>query len=142
MAGATEAMSQITLDYAYTRRQFGRPIAQFQAVQVHLVGLAQCAVQLSTAADLAVRALGRGKGTLEVAAAKIVADDAAEAGTRAAHQAHGAIGMTREYPLHLLTRRLWAWRHEYGTSRQWSRRLGQLAMNTGPDGLFPLIAGG
>ncbi len=142
MAGATEAMSQLTLDYANTRRQFGRPVAHFQAVQVHLVGLAQCAVQLSTAADLAVRALERGNGSFEVAAAKIVADDAAEAGTRSAHQAHGAMGMTREYPLHLLTRRLWAWRHEYGTSRQWSRRLGHLAVSTGPDALFPLVAGG
>ena len=29
---------------------------------------------------------------------------------RAAHQAHGAMGMTQEYPLQHLSRRLWSWR--------------------------------
>jgi acyl-CoA dehydrogenase len=142
MAGATEAMTRMTLDYTQNRRQFGRPVAQFQAVQLHLVEVAQCAAQLSTAADLAVRAFGRGNGLLEVAAAKVVAEDVAEAGTRAAHQAHGAMGVTREYPLHLFTRRLWAWRREYGTAREWSRNVGQLAVDAGPDGLFPLVADG
>jgi acyl-CoA dehydrogenase len=111
-AGALESLAQLTIDYAHSRRQFGRPIAGFQAVQHHLVGVAQCAVRASMAADLAVRALEAGDARFEVAAAMIVADAAAVEATRAAHQAHGAMGVTREYPLHHFSRRLGAWRHE------------------------------
>jgi len=46
-AGALEAMSQLTIDYTNDRRQFGRPVAAFQAVQHHLVTVAQCAVRAS-----------------------------------------------------------------------------------------------
>jgi acyl-CoA dehydrogenase len=141
MAGAAEAMSQLTVSYAHERHQFGQPIARFQAVQQHLVTGAQCAAQISVAADLAVRALERGPAEFEIAAAKVIADDAAVAGTRAAHQAHGAMGMTREYPLHRLSRALWSWRHEYGPARSWSRQLGVLAAEAGPDRLFPLVTG-
>jgi acyl-CoA dehydrogenase len=141
MAGATEAMRDLTVGYAHERHQFGQPIARFQAVQQHLVTVAQCAAQLSVAADLAVRALERGPAELEIAAAKIIADEAAVTGTRAAHQAHGAIGMTREYPLHRLSRALWSWRHEYGHARSWSRELGALAVEAGPDALFSLVTG-
>jgi acyl-CoA dehydrogenase len=141
MAGAAEAMSRMTVEYAYQRHQFGQPIARFQAVQQHLVVVAQCAAQLTMAADLAVRAAERGPARLEIAAAKVIADDAAVTGTRAAHQAHGAMGMTREYPLHRLTRALWSWRHEYGHARIWSLQLGDLAREAGADGLFSLVTG-
>lgn len=139
MAGAAEAMRDLTVRYTHERHQFGQPIARFQAVQQHLVTAAQCAAQLSVAADLAVGALERGTAELEIAAAKVIADDAAVAGTRAAHQAHGAMGVTREYPLHRLSRALWSWRHEYGHARSWSRQLGELAIAAGADGLFPLV---
>jgi acyl-CoA dehydrogenase len=141
MAGAAEAMSELTVRYTQERHQFGQPIARFQAVQQHLVTVAQCAAQLSVASDLAVRALERGPAELEIAAAKVVADEVAVVGTRAAHQAHGAIGMTQEYPLHRLSRALWSWRHEYGHARSWTRQLGRMAFAAGPDGLFPLVTG-
>jgi acyl-CoA dehydrogenase len=141
MAGATGAMSDLTIRYTHERHQFGQPIARFQAVQQHLVTVAQCAAQMSVAADLAVRALERGPAELEIAAAKVIADEVAVVGTRAAHQAHGAMGMTREYPLHRLSRALWSWRHEYGHARHWSRQLGDLTFATGADGLFTLVTG-
>ena len=75
-----------------------------------------------------------------VAAARVVMDDAITLATRAAHQAHGAMGVTREYPLHQLTRRLWAWRHEWGTSTAVApspRRA--TAATAGADALFALI---
>jgi acyl-CoA dehydrogenase len=141
MAGATEAMRDLTVGYAHERHQFGQPIARFQAVQEHLVTVAQCAAQLSVAAELAVRALEQRPAELEIAAAKVIADEAAVTGTRAAHQAHGAIGMTRDYPLHLLSRALWSWRHEYGQARSWRRQVGVMAVENGPDELFSLITG-
>ena len=41
IAGALTAMARLTVAYAGERRQFGRPIAAFQAVQQHLVAIAQ-----------------------------------------------------------------------------------------------------
>src|ERR1700728_4274101 len=131
MAGAAEAMSELTVRYTHERQQFGQPIALFQAVQQHLVTVAQCAAQLSVAADLAARALEERTCDVEITAAKVIADEVAVAGTRAAHQAHGAMGVTREYPLHRLSRALWSWRHEYGHAKTWSRQLGGLAFEAG-----------
>jgi acyl-CoA dehydrogenase len=140
-AGALGAMSRLTVDYTNTRRQFGKPVATFQAVQQHLVTVAQCAVRAEMAADVAVRALADGTDGIELVAARVVVDEAAVLATRAAHQAHGAMGVTREYPLHHLSRRLWAWRHEYGRGTQWRQDLGRRAHTSGADALFPLITG-
>jgi acyl-CoA dehydrogenase len=138
-AGALAAVSQMSIDYTNERRQFGKPVATFQAVQMHLVTAAQCAVKAQMAADIAVRAFERGAGTHEIAAARVVVDDAITIGTRAAHQAHGAMGVTREYPLHQLTRRLWSWRQEWGTTKQWRRELGSTVVARGADDLFALV---
>lgn len=139
-AGALESMSQMTVDYTNSRRQFGRPVAAFQAVQQHLVVAAQCSVRASMAADVAVRAVSAGDGRFEVAAARTVVDEAVVAGTRAAHQAHGAMGVTREYPLQQLTRRLWSWRHEHGPAAAWRRQIGATVVAAGADALWPTIS--
>jgi len=139
MAGAVAAMSELTNDYTAQRRQFGKPVARFQLVQRHLVHLAQDAALLSMAADAAGAAAARGDGAFEIAAAKALAGSVATSATRAAHQAHGAMGMTREYPLHHLSRRLWAWRREYGSQHRWELEVGAAARAAGADGLYPLI---
>ncbi len=140
-AGAMEAMGQMTIDYTHARHQFGQAVARFQAVQQHLVTVAQCSVRLSMAADLACGAMARGSVGAEIAVAKVIADETSVLATRAAHQAHGAMGVTREYPLHQFSRRLWAWRHEYGSGAQWRRQLGREIFAAGPDQLFALITG-
>jgi acyl-CoA dehydrogenase len=86
--------------------------------------------------------MARGAGVVEVAAAKVLTDHAAEVATRAAHQAHGAMGMTQEYALHHVTRRLWSWRREYGDGIWWSEWLGRVAVDQGADRLAALVTGG
>ena len=142
MAGALERMSGLTVGYTNERVQFGRPVARFQAVQKHLVDGAQDAVLVGMAADAAARAAERGDARFEIASAKLLANQAAFTATRAAHQAHGAMGMTREYPLHHVSRRLWAWRSEYGDERHWSARLGAAVRSAGADQLYLAISGG
>lgn len=142
MSGALTAMARLTIAYAGERRQFGRPIAAFQAVQQHLVSLAQHASLATMAVQGATQAAQRGPAGFEIAAAKALASQAALSATRAAHQVHGAMGMTQEYRLHHFSRRLWAWRSEYGDEGYWSRRLGQTVARTGADRLYPLITGG
>jgi acyl-CoA dehydrogenase len=138
-AGAMESVARLTIDYTHARHQFGRPVAAFQAVQQHLVTVAQCAVQVALAADLATAAVAAGDGEFEVAAARVVTERAILEGTRAAHQAHGAMGVTREYPLHLFTRRLWSWRHEYRAARHWRRDLARQVAVAGADDFFATV---
>jgi acyl-CoA dehydrogenase len=138
MAGALVAMARLTVTYAGERRQFGRPIAAFQAVQQHLVGIAEEASLVGAAAEGA----GLIPGSFEIAAAKAVASRAVLTATHAAHQVHGAIGMTQEYRLHHFSRRLWAWRSEYGDEQHWAARLGSALAASQADNLYPAITGG
>lgn len=142
MAGAMEAMSTLTVDYAEERKQFGRPVGRFQAVQQHLVWGAQDAVLTKMAAAVAARDASQDfeGAAFQIASAKALADECASTATRWAHQAHGAMGMTQEYALHHLSRRLWAWRHEYARPGEWTALAGREAERRGADGLYPLIA--
>jgi acyl-CoA dehydrogenase len=142
MAGAVGAVAAMTLRYSGEREQFGRPIGRFQAVQAHLVTIHQQATVVASAVDGAVEAVEAGLGGFEIACAKMLADRAAQLVTAAAHQTHGAIGMTKEYPLHYLTRRLWAWRDEAGGHNRWADRLGAALVASGPDALYPAIQSG
>jgi acyl-CoA dehydrogenase len=142
MAGALNQVLTTTLRYTNERHQFGRPVARFQAVQQHLVHIAQQVAMLDMAADLAIAAADGGDLHFAVRAAKIVADDAARIATRAAHQAHGAMGMTQEYPLHNLTRRLWAWTREYGTGAEAAIALGAAVTSRPVEALWLAITDG
>ncbi len=142
MAGALEAMSALTLGYTAERSQFGRPIGRFQAVQQHLVwGAQDAAITKMTAQVASVHAADDVLAArFEIAAARQIANESAATATRWAHQAHGAMGMTQEYALHHLSRRLWAWRHEYSTPGEWAAVVGEHAVSVGADGLYPLVA--
>ena len=125
MSGAMESASTLTRRYVSDRVQFGRPVAQFQAVQQHIVTLAQMASMSTLAVDRTAHALIRGDADFEVSATKLVVSQNALVSVRAAHQAHGAIGMTREYRLQQLTRRLHAWRSEFGDEIASATQLGE-----------------
>jgi acyl-CoA dehydrogenase len=141
MAGAMGRIRDLTVRYTAERQQFGRPIARFQAVQSLVVQVAEDAL----VADAAVRtAAERGlpaSALFDVAAAKVLAGQSGTSAAAAAHQAHGAIGMTREYELGILTRRLWAWREEYGGEAYWARLLGDSLLDAGPSAVWSQIAG-
>jgi acyl-CoA dehydrogenase len=142
IAGAAGRVLDITVAYTNQREQFGRPVARFQAVAAHLVRLAEQVESVRMAARVAARNATDEPTFLDVAAAKTVASEAAGQIAAAAHQATGAMGMTREYELGQLTRRLWAWREEYGGERAWSTRLGAAIAEGGADELWPTIARG
>ena len=63
--------------------------------------------------------------------------DAVDRATSIAHQVHGAIGFTYEHSLHFATRRLWAWRSEFGSDAFWAEELGGAALARGADALWP-----
>lgn len=143
MAGALEAILDLSVAYAGERCQFGRPIGRFQAVQHLLARLAGEAGIAVAASHGALRAVEAGGGAVEVAAAKVRAGVAAGRGAAIAHQVHGAFGMTQEASLHVFTRRLWAWRDEYGNEAEWAVRLATLVADRGgADALWPLLTEG
>ncbi len=131
IAGAVTGAYEVTRSYIKERVQFGKPIAQFQSVQMHLVELAQAATLTTLCVERAGRAAALGTASLEIVATKSVANRHAGLAVRAAHQAHGAIGMTREYRLQYLTRRLHTWRGEFGDETSLNLRLGAAMADSG-----------
>jgi acyl-CoA dehydrogenase len=89
MAGALDALYEIVVRHAGERHQFGRPIGAFQAVQQHLVTIAQ---QVALA-GVAAQATAQRPGAFEIAAGKLLANHAALSAGRAAHQVLGARGL-------------------------------------------------
>jgi acyl-CoA dehydrogenase len=143
MAGALEKILEQSVQYALDRSQFGRPIAKFQAVQHNLAMLAGEVAAASAAADGAAEACsGPEIGIGEVAIAKVRGGEAAGTGAAIAHQVHGAMGFTYEHSLHHATRRLWAWREEFGNEAVWAQRLGRMVAAHGADRLWPFITRG
>lgn len=141
MAGALRAVSAMTAQYAQERHQFGRALGKFQAIQQSLAVLASEAAAAAAAADIGADAVAAwDQGLLPaVAAAKIRTGEAAGTGAAIAHQIHGAIGFAQEHRLHEYTRRLWAWRDEFGREAEWARDLGRHLAAAGPDGLWPAL---
>ncbi|MDE0366000.1 MAG: acyl-CoA dehydrogenase family protein [Gammaproteobacteria bacterium] len=139
-AGALERVLEMGLRYAGEREQFGRPIARFQAVQHNLAMAAAEVAAAVRASDAAVEAIGGKRFELEVAAAKSRVGEAAGVVVEAIHQVHGAIGFTYEHELHHYTRRLWAWREEFGGEVYWQTRLGERIAALGADAVWDFVA--
>ena len=134
MTGALESLLDRSIQYAGERVQFGKPIGSFQIIQQELARMAGLVAEAATATEVAFAAADRAAGvggevadspTFEIACARVVAGDAAEVAPRIAHQTHGAIGFTYEHSLHFSSRRLWAWRTEFGATETWAARLGE-----------------
>jgi acyl-CoA dehydrogenase len=144
MAGALEAIAELTVRYSAERQQFGRPIGRFQAVAQRLARLSCETEAAALAAAVATRRFAEVgmEATFEVAAAKTTVGRAATEVSADAHQVHGAIGMSQEYPLHHFTRRLWAWRQEWGSQNYWAQILGRRVAEAGASALWPRIATG
>jgi len=98
--GIAESAYELALERARERRQFGRPIAEFQGVQWML---ADMSIQLAAAQALIYKAASRaGEGfpdKLEAAQAKVFAADTAVRVTNDAMQLFGAMGYSRNFAL-------------------------------------------
>lgn len=136
MAGALERVRDLSVQYATERKQFGRALSRFQAIQHSIAVLATDAAAAEAAAGAG---LADPEATLGVAVAKARSGEAAGRAAALAHQVHGAMGFTYEHQLHHLTRRLWAWRDEYGNEMYWQKKLGAALVARGPEALWPTI---
>ena len=138
MAGALDSILEQGVRYATERKQFGRPIANFQAIQHYLAVVAGHVAASGLAAEQAFRAADGGPGdpSFEIAVAKVRVGEAAGIAAGLVHQVHGAIGFTYEHSLHFATRRLWSWRAEFGSESGWAVELGRRVAARGADALW------
>jgi len=101
--GTATRVGELAVQHARTREQFGQPIGGFQAVK-HL-----CAGMLvrTETARAAVYAAAVTADPVDIAAARLLADEAAERGARDCLQVHGGMGFTWECEVHLHLKRAW-----------------------------------
>lgn len=109
--GSAARTTELAVAHARTREQFGQPIGAFQAVK-HL-----CAQMLvrTEVARAAVYAAAVTADPVEIAGARLLADEAATRCARDCLQVHGGMGFTWEADVHLHLKRAWV-RAERGLS--------------------------
>ncbi|MFI8961580.1 acyl-CoA dehydrogenase family protein [Streptomyces sp. NPDC053493] len=109
--GSAARTTELAVAHARTRAQFGQPIGGFQAVK-HL-----CAQMLvrTEVARVAVYAAAVTADPVEIAGARLLADEAAVGCARDCLQVHGGMGFTWEADVHLHLKRAWV-RAERGGS--------------------------
>jgi alkylation response protein AidB-like acyl-CoA dehydrogenase len=106
MVGIAQQAFDITLNYAKTRVQFGRPIGSFQAIKHKLANMV---IDVDGSRYVTYRAawlLREGlPASHEIAVAKAWTNEACRRVVKEGQQVHGGIGYTKEYDLQLYTRR-------------------------------------
>ena len=121
LLGVMERSFAMTLEYLRTRKQFGRPIGSFQALQ-HRAADLQVQIALTRASvESAAASLDRdgdpGRRGAAVSRAKARAAAAGMLVTREAIQMHGGIGYTDEYDAGLYLRRAMVLANQFGSAR-------------------------
>jgi alkylation response protein AidB-like acyl-CoA dehydrogenase len=141
IGGAIARVLAMSVEHANTRKQFGKAIGSFQAIQQQLAILAEeCAAARCAVAQAGVDGATHGQFLFRAAIAKARAGEAASQASAIAHQVHGAIGFAMEHDLHLFTRRLLAWRGEFGNDRHWQAVIGRMVAARGGEALWPMLA--
>jgi len=108
LTGAGDQAFKLTLDYLKTRKQFGRFIGEFQALQhraAHLFSELEIARAATLGALQAIDA-GRDDAPLAASVAKAKAGRVAELAVQEAVQMHGGVGMTDEFDVGLYMKRV------------------------------------
>ncbi len=108
LTGAGDQAFKVTLEYLRTRKQFGKLIGEFQALQ-HRAAHLFTELELSRAATLgALQAIdaGRDDAGLSASIAKAKAGRVAELAVQEAVQMHGGVGMTDEFDVGLFMKRV------------------------------------
>jgi alkylation response protein AidB-like acyl-CoA dehydrogenase len=114
------AIGQAALDrtvaYVQERQQFGKPLIEFQAVQMALADMVLQVEAARLLIDRAARHAGTGlPDPLEVSLAKCTANEMAKRVSDLAMQLHGGNGMTEEYGIERLHRDAHGWAVAGGT---------------------------
>jgi len=118
MVGGMQHTLDITVEYAKMRKQFGKPIGMFQAVQHHCADMYLETESSRSAAYYAAWTLeeNTSEASTAVSIAKAYASDAARTVGNRGIQVHGGMGFTWENDVHLFYRRAKASETAFGDS--------------------------
>jgi alkylation response protein AidB-like acyl-CoA dehydrogenase len=116
--GTATRACELAVQHARTREQFGQPIGAFQAVK-HLCAQLLVRAEVARAAVYAAAVTG---DSADIAAARLLADEAAVRGACDCLQVHGGMGFTWESEVHLHLKRAWV-RAQRGGGRTESEEL-------------------
>jgi alkylation response protein AidB-like acyl-CoA dehydrogenase len=124
-------MLDLSIDYASLRKQFGKPIGAYQAIQHHL---ADVAIQLEFARPVVYRAAHSmahqdPQRAVHVSHAKIVAAEAALLAARHGMQTHGAMGFTWDMDLQIFMKMSWALDAAWGERSRHLARMRAFVLN-------------
>lgn len=136
LLGATRGAYALTRDYVAGREQFGAPLLRLAPVASNLAVMRVHLVEAEAALQRALDGGEPSPGQQVPSEILVCAVTVAAASTEVAaiaHQLHGAIGTTGEYPLARLTRAIWAWRDADQPVAEYERELGERAIAAGPD---------
>lgn len=127
--GLAARLTDMAVDYAKQREQFGRTIGSFQAVK-HICADMLVRAELARAAVHAAAVMlddpDVGDAARAVAGAKLLADEAATGNGRSCVQVHGGMGFTWEVPVHFFLKRAWLHATEFGTADDHAEALARL----------------
>ena len=126
--GAMQTAFEITVEWAFDRYSFGRPLASYQALKHRLADMKvwlEASHAISGEAVAAVSA-GRPEGAELASAAKAYVGHYGSELMQECVQMHGGIGVTFEHDLHLFLRRVTLNRTLLGTPDEHCRRLAEL----------------
>ena len=131
MVGGMQRSLDITVEYAKTRKQFGKPIGMFQAVQHQCADMYLETESARSAVYYAAWALQENApdAASAVSIAKMYASDAARTVGNRAIQVHGGMGFTWENDLHLYYRRAKSSETAFGDATFHRERLAQLVID-------------
>ena len=131
MLGAQSWMLRETVEYAKTRKQFGKTIGSFQAVQHMCADILQLTESARAAVWYAAWTVQEdtADAARAVSVAKAYTSDAARRTGNLAVQAHGGIGFTWEHDLHLYYKRCKANESMFGDTGFHREILGCAALN-------------
>jgi alkylation response protein AidB-like acyl-CoA dehydrogenase len=126
--GAAERTLEFTIQWAFDRYSFGRPLASYQALKHRFADMKLWIEAMQGTTEAAARAVQERRPD----AAELVSVAAAYVGQRATDivqdcvQMHGGIGVTWEHDIHLYLRRVTVDRVMYGTPSEHRQRLADI----------------
>lgn len=127
--GAMQRAFDMTVQWAFDRYSFGRPLASYQALKHRFADMKSWVEAAHAISDEAAEAVGSGSrsAALLVSAAKAYIGDTGGELMQEAVQLHGGLGVTFEHDVHLFLRRHTLNQTLYGTAVQHRRHLTDLA---------------
>lgn len=133
MVGGMQRTLDITVEYAKMRKQFGKPIGMFQAVQHHCADMYLETESSRSAAYYAAWTLEENApdAATAVSIAKVYASDAARTVGNRGIQVHGGMGFTWENDVHLYYRRAKASETAFGDATFHRERIARLVIDAG-----------